>query len=123
MRMYDVDNNRTLSLAEFEQMWKFLSDMKGLFEGIDTDRSGSVDLKELSGALTSMGYRLSEATFAWLIRAHDHDRTGTASFDQFIALFAQLNILTRVFAKQDTMRTGTIAVSYDVFLQMVLSSM
>lgn len=48
-----------ISIVEFASLWKYISDWQNVFRHFDRDRSGSIEGRELSEALTSFGYKLS----------------------------------------------------------------
>ena len=68
---------------------------------VDTNRSGTVDFNECTQCLHQIGYRLSPQTIVALMRAHDVDGNGYLQYDEFIALNAELSILTAQFQRYD----------------------
>ena len=58
--MFDKDKSGQINLAEFGALFQYINQWKGLFEGIDRDRSGFIDTQEFSQALNQMGYRFSQ---------------------------------------------------------------
>jgi Ca2+-binding EF-hand superfamily protein len=46
--MFDRDRSGTIELAEFQQLWDYIVQWKGVFDGYDRDRSGYIEHQELS---------------------------------------------------------------------------
>ena len=64
--MFDTDQSGTINFQEFCGLWQYIQQWKGAFDRYDSDRSGSIEARELHQAFTDMGYRLS-ANFVHLI--------------------------------------------------------
>lgn len=45
--------------AEFAGLWRYIVDWQNVFRHFDTDRSGTIEGRELAEALRSFGYTLS----------------------------------------------------------------
>ena len=45
--IFDHDNNGTIDLNEFQQLWHYINQWKGVFDRYDRDRSGNIDAHEL----------------------------------------------------------------------------
>ncbi|KAK9816963.1 hypothetical protein WJX72_007559 [[Myrmecia] bisecta] len=76
------------------------------FNAIDTDRRGTLDVKELQKALALGHLNFSLKMVANLIRAHDQDREGRLNFTEFQNLHRYLMELQQRFASVDVQRTG-----------------
>ena len=46
--MFDRDHSGTIDLQEFQGLWTYLSQWRGIFEQFDRDRSGTIDANELN---------------------------------------------------------------------------
>ncbi len=57
--IFDHDGSGRLSLNEFVDLWKFITEWKKKFEAADRDKSGTIDAFELKKALVSFVKRLS----------------------------------------------------------------
>lgn len=96
MSIFDTDRSGTINfggtfrhastsscgsqILEFAGLWKYISDWQNVFKHFDSDRSGTIEGRELSEALKSFGYNLSPhllsmveqkygmQNVAWLVR-------------------------------------------------------
>jgi len=58
--------------------------LRGVFESIDEDKSGLLDMPELHGALTSLGMgEMTDEELSLLMEEIDEDNDGTLDFDEF----------------------------------------
>lgn len=95
--LFDTDRSRTIGPKEFESLYNFLVAWyqqnhnhhdpvpnrltrtlvvvvvcrKKCFDGIDADKSGAIDYKELQAALVQLGYRLESVTLNNIFRYYD----------------------------------------------------
>lgn len=120
--MFDAEGDGKINPYEFEKLWNYLAQWRQTFNQFDKDRSGAIDRAELSQALQTMGYRLSDSFVAIALSKFDPDRTGNLRFDDFIRLCCILNSLTMQFAQNDPQRQGRITVAYEQFLTMIFTS-
>jgi len=62
-----------------------------IFQGVDRDRSGSIQFPELVTALTNGGYTtFGIRTARYLMRMYDADRSGSLGYAEFEALMGQV---------------------------------
>ncbi|XP_065196517.1 programmed cell death protein 6-like [Sycon ciliatum] len=118
--MFDRDGNGMITFDEFAGLWKYITDWQQAFRSYDTDNSGAIDKKELSTALISFGYRLSDRFVDVLIRKFDRRGCGSVSFDDFIQCCVVLQTLTAAFSTEDRDRDGWITVTYEHYLTMIM---
>ncbi|KAK4057694.1 hypothetical protein OIO90_001342 [Microbotryomycetes sp. JL221] len=59
MSMFDQDRNGTIGFNEFVGMWNYVKEWQSCFRTFDRDRSGTIEGRELSNALSQFGYNLS----------------------------------------------------------------
>ncbi|BHF78236.1 hypothetical protein SprV_0602134800 [Sparganum proliferum] len=97
--LFDRDNNGTIDINEFGQLFNYITQWKQLFEQHDRDRSGSIDYNEFRSALR-----------------HFRQRRGAIGFDKYIYILVCLQILTDQFRVMDTSMTGTATISFEQFL-------
>lgn len=45
--LFDTNNDGTINLQEFQQLWQYIGQWKGVFDRYDKDRSGNIDASEL----------------------------------------------------------------------------
>ena len=46
--MFDRDHSGTIDLNEFQALWTYINQWKGVFDQYDRDRSGQIDANELN---------------------------------------------------------------------------
>lgn len=119
--MFDRDRSGTISFQEFVQLWRYVTDWLNCFRSFDRDNSGNINLSELKQALTTFGYRFTDQFYAILMKRYDRDNKGGVTFDDFIQLCVQLQILTGSFRAQDTDLDGYINISYEKFLEIIFT--
>ncbi|XKL65663.1 hypothetical protein PGB90_009083 [Kerria lacca] len=117
--MFDKQNRGTISFEDFGALWKYVTDWQACFRSFDRDNSGNIDKNELSTALKTFGYNLSDATVTTIVQKFDRHGKGTVLFDDFIQCCILLNLLTTQFRQFDTDQDGIITIQYDQFLNMV----
>eukprot|EP00091_Calanus_sinicus_P020642 TRINITY_DN5760_c0_g1_i2.p1 TRINITY_DN5760_c0_g1~~TRINITY_DN5760_c0_g1_i2.p1 ORF type:complete len:143 (-),score=41.66 TRINITY_DN5760_c0_g1_i2:277-705(-) len=61
--LFDANKSGTIDMNEFVQLFNYINQWKGVFQGFDKDQSGSIDLNEFSQALQQMQYRFSQTFF------------------------------------------------------------
>lgn len=88
--LFDTDNNGTISLNEFGQLFNYITSWQNLFTQHDRDRSGSIDLNEFSSALQHFGYNLSPRFVQWLMMRFDRQRLNKLGFDKYIYILVCL---------------------------------
>ena len=81
-----------------------------LFQGVDRNRSGTVDAHELHAALSSGGYTsFSYKTTKLLMRMFDSDMSGALGYKEFESLLAQLGAWRAWFQSADADRSGKLS--------------
>jgi len=133
MSIFDTDRSGTIGFNEFSGLWKYIKDWQGVFRHFDADRSGSIDGQELERALRQFGYNLSPQLLYLLQQKYDiasaptgrHHRGAPppgVTFDRFVRACVVVKNLTESFQRLDTQRSGYVQLSYDQFMQTVLSA-
>jgi len=131
MSIFDTDRSGTITFNEYTGLWRYIKDWQNVFRHFDTDRSGSIDGRELANALTQFGYQLSPQLLQLLERKYDVKASAPATgygpppgvtFDRFVRCCVVVKQLTESFQKMDQGRSGVIQLSYDQFMQVVLSA-
>ena len=57
--MFDQNKSGTIDINEFGQLFNFVNQWRGVFQGFDRDRSGAIESAEFSQALNQLGFNLS----------------------------------------------------------------
>ena len=120
--MFDNDGNGTIDLQEFQKLWVYINQWKGVFDTYDRDGSGNIDGAELLHAYTQMGFRVSPNFCQLVVATFDRLAKRSLKFDDFIQSCAMLRSLTDAFCARDTNHDGTISVSYEDFMTMAISN-
>ncbi|KAH9384967.1 hypothetical protein HPB48_026999 [Haemaphysalis longicornis] len=120
IRMFDRRGVGKVNFDEFTSLWNFLTSWLNCFQSFDKDRSGFIDRRELSDALTRFGYRLGQPTVDALIMKYDREGKGSITFDDFILCCLSLQALTDTFRRYDTDQDGLINIRYEDFIKAVL---
>ncbi|KAF9911458.1 Programmed cell death protein 6 [Linnemannia zychae] len=127
MNMFDTDNSGLITFPEFAGLWKYIEDWRTCFQAFDKDKSGFIDFNELKTAMHSFGYNLSDPFLRLIIKKYDKrgknvSGTGDVSFDNFVQIAVTVKSLTDSFQRIDTDRRGFATISYEQFLQLVVSN-
>lgn len=121
--MFDKDRNGTIDIYEFAALWKYIQEWKGCFDRHDTDKSGKIEPNELGNALNTFGYCLTPQFSQLVVRVYDRQHGGRSiQFDAFIQACVLLKSLTDKFRAKDTQQNGSIRITYEEFLEMVLDT-
>ena len=78
------------------------------FQAVDTDRSGRINVHELSRALSQGGYQFSLGTTEKMIRMFDRDGGGQIEFAEFQQLNGFLQSMSNGFRSRDRDGSGTL---------------
>jgi Ca2+-binding EF-hand superfamily protein len=128
MNIFDADRSGTINFAEFSGLWKYIADWQNVFKHFDRDASGTIEGRELSEALQSFGYSFSREILTLVERKYSSPPTGARgpppgiSFDRFVRACVAVKTLTEAFQKVDTDKDGMIQITYEHFMQIVLSA-
>uniref|UniRef100_A0A6I8NPE8 EF-hand domain-containing protein n=1 Tax=Ornithorhynchus anatinus TaxID=9258 RepID=A0A6I8NPE8_ORNAN len=117
--MLDRDYTGKMGFNEFKELWAALNAWKQNFMMIDQDRSGTVELHELSQVIAAMGYRLSPQTLTAIVKRYS--KNGRIFFDDYVACCVKLRALTDFFRRRDNMQQGFVNFVYDDFLQCTMA--
>ena len=120
--LFDQDGNGTIDIREFQQLWQYINQWKGVFDRYDKDRSGNIDARELGTAYTEMGFRVSAQFCQLVVMRFDRLARQSLKFDDFIQSCVMLRALSDAFRRRDTNLDGTITVSYEDFMTMAISN-
>lgn len=118
--MFDRDHTGTIELVEFQALWNYIQQWKGVFERFDGNRSGHIESQELQQALSSMGYNLSPQFMQLCICKFDIQGRRSMTLDNFIQCCVMVKSLTDMFRQRDTNGSGTITINYEDFMTMAI---
>jgi len=111
--MFDHDRSGTIGLHEFQSLWGYIQQWRGIFDMFDTNRSGHIDTNEFRNALSRMGYNLSPQFCNMVVWRYDHRSRSQIGLDDFIQACVLLKSCTDSFRQKDNQMSGTISISYD----------
>ncbi|CAG2193300.1 Peflin,Programmed cell death protein 6,Sorcin [Mytilus edulis] len=114
--MFDRDNTGTIQLHEFNALWNYIQQWKGVFERFDGNHSGSIEAHELIQAFQQMGYNLSPQFGHIVISKFDVNGRRSLTLDNFIQSCVMLKSLTDSFKERDPQMQGTIRMGYEDFM-------
>lgn len=63
---------------------------KTLFNSVDVDRGGAIDVIELSAMLEKVGVKMTDIELKEIMKDYDDNSTGTIDFIEFVQLFTKL---------------------------------
>ncbi|GMT05791.1 hypothetical protein PENTCL1PPCAC_27965, partial [Pristionchus entomophagus] len=79
--MFDTNGDGSIGFVEFQNLWNYINDWTACFRSFDADGSGNIDRRELTNALTRMGYRLSPQFTTVMINKFDRSHMGRIQLD------------------------------------------
>ena len=120
--IFDKDNNGTIDVREFQQLWQYINQWQQVFNRYDRDKSGNIDAGELYTAYGEMGFRVSQAFCQLVVTQFDRQAKKSLRFDDFIQSCVMLRALTDTFKLRDTNMNGVIQVSYEDFMTMAIAN-
>ncbi|XP_075969437.1 penta-EF-hand domain containing protein peflin isoform X2 [Anticarsia gemmatalis] len=118
--MFDKDRSGHINVEEFEKLYTYVNQWLAVFKTYDMDQSGCIDEKELTNALTQMGFRFTPEFINFLVKRCD-PQEGKISVDHFIVLCVQIQRFTEAFRSRDTQQNGTVTIGFEDFLNVALS--
>merc|ERR1711862_667076 len=98
--MFDQNKSGTIDINEFGQLFNFVNQWRGVFQGFDRDRSGAIESAEFSQALNQLGFNLSPNLINNILSQHN-PKTRCLSLDNFILVVTQIKRLTDSFKARD----------------------
>eukprot|EP01117_Protostelium_nocturnum_P000227 TRINITY_DN102_c0_g1_i2.p1 TRINITY_DN102_c0_g1~~TRINITY_DN102_c0_g1_i2.p1 ORF type:complete len:416 (-),score=140.58 TRINITY_DN102_c0_g1_i2:60-1307(-) len=131
MRVFDKDNSGQIDFFEFATLFQFLTTMMNAFQAADSDRSGSLDAREIYGAVSGAGFQVGQQTITEICAGYGSASTGSVlgpsasssgiSMDQFVNVCAKLAAIRSIFEWNDPQRTGKVSFSYEQLAQIVFN--
>jgi hypothetical protein len=71
LKYTNIDNSGTVNIHEFVGLWRYIDEWKRCFQTFDVDRSGSINQSEMSNAMASFGFNVSQNFIRTLIMKFD----------------------------------------------------
>ena len=109
-------------MREFQQLWAYINQWKGVFDRYDRDKSGNIDTNELFTAYNEMGFRVAMPFCQLVVTRFDRLAKRSLKFDDFIQSCVMLRALTDAFRSRDANMDGSIQVSYEDFMTMAIAN-
>jgi len=92
-----------------------IAEIKEAFNLFDTDRNGSIDVRELKAAMRALGFEMKKEDVKKMLQDLDKDVNGLISLDEFIGMMTgkmgdrdSVDEITKVFQLFDEDKTGFI---------------
>lgn len=127
MNIFDTDRSGNIGFNEFAGLYKYIEDWQAVFRHWDADHSGTIEERELTGALNGFGYNLSPQLVKLVVAKYSsvpisgHGGPPPAiTFDRFVRACVVVKELTEAFRKVDRDNDGWIQISYDQFMGIFL---
>lgn len=87
--------NSSDSFEESQDTMELLGSLKGLFDELDVDASGTVSMDELAAGLDRLGYDISTTEIEQLMARVDVNQDGSIQMAEFVAGLVDWNVLQR----------------------------
>lgn len=119
--MSDYDMSGKLNFEDFRLLWSDLASCKKAFISLDTDNSGHFNRSEFHKGLGSIGITIADNVLkAMMMRYSDKD--GNIRFNDFVACFIKLKIMTKTFRAKDVYNQGIADFDQDEYVQLCIYS-
>ncbi|KAG8798265.1 hypothetical protein FRC16_007597 [Serendipita sp. 398] len=126
--IFDTNRNGTIGFNEFNGLFKYIEEWQRVFKHWDTDQSGTIEERELAGALNGFGYNLSPQLIQLIVNKYSGAPIsrgyGAAppaiTFDRFIRACVVVKQLSEAFRAVDKDNDGWIQISYEQFMGIFL---
>lgn len=118
VKVFDRDRSGGIDFQEYATLHKFITSMQDVFARTDTDRNGTLDAREIHGALAQSGFQLSFQAVSALFQRHAKGQFGI-HFPAFLSLAADIALMKSQFEWRDTAKQGRITVTLDDLLCLI----
>jgi len=120
--MFDRNHTGTIDLNEFNSLWNYINQWRGVFAAYDMDRSGNISEGELFTAFRQMGYNLSNNFVSTVVWSYDKTGRRQLPFESFISCCITLQSMTESFKRKDTAMSGRAQLSYEDFMNIAVNN-
>jgi len=123
MKVFDKDNSGQIDFFEFATLYQFLTNMMNAFTSADTDRSGSLDAREIWSAVSGAGFNVGLQTIQEICAGFNINGPPGSGIgvDQFISICARLAAIRSIFEWNDRARTGRVTFNYEQLAQIIFN--
>jgi len=127
MKVFDKDNSGQIDFFEFATLHSFLSSMMNAFQQADTDRSGSLDAREIWSAVSGAGFQVGLGTIQEICAGFPMNgppgekKSSGINVEQFISICSRLAAIRSIFEWNDRGRTGRVTFSYEQLAQIIFN--
>jgi len=98
IELFDDNKNGQIDFPEFKELWSYLGEYRRRFNSADTDKSGEIDVTELSAAVElTFGIKLSDKFLKQMLRKINSSDEQRIKLDNFIRIFVFLEKMTTEF--------------------------
>ncbi|OQV23530.1 putative Peflin [Hypsibius exemplaris] len=95
LQIFDKDDNCRIDFDEFSKIKNYVAEWKIIFDRYDTDRSGTIDIREIKSAILAMGFNVSTEFCNKLGWRFCQDSPGKMHLDAFIFICATIHALEK----------------------------
>jgi len=112
IKVFDRDGSGSIEFNEYCALHKFMMTMQNAFFQADSDRSGTIDSREIWLALTGAGFQISSPTVQAIVQKFDKTGRGL-DFSNFLYLCGHLAHVRSIYEWNDPQRRGQIVLTFD----------
>jgi Ca2+-binding EF-hand superfamily protein len=116
IKVFDKDGNGTVDFIEYATLHQFLNVCQTGFFNSDTNKSGTLDAREIHTALNMCGFALGFQVVQSIVNKYDTTKAGI-NFHTFLFICAHFSHLRSIFEWNDLNKTGSITLNYDQLCQ------
>lgn len=84
----DLSDRTKQAITQAKITQQTLRDLKSLFNSIDIDGSGKIELRELKEIMLAHGFEARNKSIYTLLVTFDSDHNGSLSFDEFLYMIS-----------------------------------
>ena len=107
-----------INIIEFKELWKFLIGWRKVFKYVDTNKSKTIDVKELKIAFEKENSNLTSDFLEFAFRKFDVEHSKELNFDDFIRLCCIIQSMCNQFHRKAN-KDGIVSVDLQGFMYMV----
>jgi len=116
--VFDKDRSGSIDFTEYATLHSFLTSMQQAFSSADTDRSGTLDAREIHTALRNSGFHVLDFNAVNSLFRKYNKRGHGVDFASFLAIAADVALLRSRFEVADTDRDGWVRINLNNLIEM-----